>query len=123
MFASCAAELLSALKQSEWNEPRPLTEFFTRFNIPKNQQKLENRLKCNVYYYRANYLVLVLGVLALVFLRHPLGLLSITVGALGGACMHDSFAAAFNERGLRLMRLINPQLASKLRSAGHAGLG
>jgi hypothetical protein len=43
-------------QQVDWNtRPRPVTEFFAKFTPPKTQGKLTSRLKCNVYYYRANY--------------------------------------------------------------------
>ena len=50
------AELLSALREVDWKQrPRSATEFFTRFTPPKSSSRLASRVKCNVYYYRTNY--------------------------------------------------------------------
>ena len=50
------AELLSALREVDWKQrPRSAAEFFTRFTPPKSSSRLASRVKCNVYYYRTNY--------------------------------------------------------------------
>lgn len=80
-------------KQVDWLAPRPIWEFFSKFSIPKNQTKWTSRLKCNVYYYRTNYLgILVLGLLG-VFLRLPWGLLASALGLSALLCFNDPFAA------------------------------
>ena len=39
--------------QVDWTQrPRPIGEFFSCFNLPPSQQKLQARLKCNTFYYR-----------------------------------------------------------------------
>lgn len=32
--------------------PRPWSDFFARFSVPKNTTKAVSRLKCNLFYYR-----------------------------------------------------------------------
>lgn len=42
--------------QVDWKQrPRSAAEFFTRFTPPKSSTRLQSRMKCNVYYYRTNY--------------------------------------------------------------------
>lgn len=80
--------------QVDWLAPRPVWEFFSKFSIPKNQTKWTSRLKCNVYYYRTNYLaVLVLALLA-AFFRQPLSLLASGLSILALLCFNDPFTAA-----------------------------
>lgn len=79
--------------QVDWKTPpRPLSEFFSRFSFPKTQQKLQQRLKCNVYYYRSNYAVIVLVSCIVALLRRPLGLLGILGLGFGLLCLNDTFA-------------------------------
>ncbi|KAJ7283104.1 hypothetical protein O6H91_Y347500 [Diphasiastrum complanatum] len=83
-----AEDLVNALKEVEWSTPpRPLAEFFSKFTVPKTRAKWTSRLKCNLYYYRTNYFILVTLVLV-----------------------------AFSERLVRLARRISPPLAAKLRA-------
>lgn len=79
--------------QVEWFAPRPVWEFFTKFNVPKNQTKWTSRLKCNLYYYRTNYLGLLLLSLAGAFVRAPLGLAASALLLTALLCFNDPFAA------------------------------
>ncbi|KAJ7283103.1 hypothetical protein O6H91_Y347500 [Diphasiastrum complanatum] len=99
-----AEDLVNALKEVEWSTPpRPLAEFFSKFTVPKTRAKWTSRLKCNLYYYRTNYFILVTLVL-------------VSLAGLSVACLNDSFAVAFSERLVRLARRISPPLAAKLRA-------
>jgi len=91
---SCPFLLSHNAAQVDWLAPRPVGEFFSKFSIPKNQTKWTSRLKCNVYYYRTNYLaVLVLALLA-AFFRQPLSLLASGLSILALLCFNDPFTAA-----------------------------
>ena len=83
------------VSQVDWTQPpRPIGEFFSQFSSPQTQQKLQARLKCNVYYYRANYILILLSVLAFTFLRNLSALIAIATCALGLLCLNDTFATS-----------------------------
>lgn len=45
-----AEDLIDALREVDWSSPpRPLSEFFSRFTIPRSSSKWNSRLKCNLY--------------------------------------------------------------------------
>ncbi|CAA2982583.1 PRA1 family protein A1-like isoform X3 [Olea europaea var. sylvestris] len=47
-----AEDLIEALRQVDWSSPpRPLSEFFSRFTVPRTVSKWDSRLKCNLYYF------------------------------------------------------------------------
>lgn len=117
-------ELVDALREVEWFAPRPLWEFFTKFNVPKNQTKWTSRLKCNLYYYRTNYLGLLLLGLAGAFLRQPWGLAASALLLVALLCFNDPFAATINDVAVKLLRKVHPHTAALLRSrcaTGSAG--
>ncbi|CAI0443348.1 unnamed protein product [Linum tenue] len=82
-----ADDLIGALREVDWSSPpRPLNEFFSKFNITRSYPKWSSRLKCNLYYYRTNYFILI--VLTLV---------------------------TFSEKTMRTVRKFSPHLAAKMR--------
>ncbi|KAJ4840984.1 PRA1 protein A2 [Turnera subulata] len=111
-----AEDLIGALREVEWTSPpRPLNEFFSRFSFPRSYPKWSSRLKCNLYYYRTNYFVLIVFVLGIACLLRPLSVVASALSALSIALLNDSFAASFNERVTRTVRKFSPHLAAKLR--------
>lgn len=109
-------DLIDALREVDWSSPpRPLTEFFSRFTVPRSSSKLNSRLKCNFYYYRTNYFIMIIFILAIAFLRKPLAIVASVLTALSIAFLNDSFAVTFNEKVTRTMRQFSPQLAAKMR--------
>jgi len=117
-------ELVDALREVEWSSaPRPLTEFFQRFTVPKNQSKWTSRLKCNVYYYRTNYFATLFLLLTLSFIRSPLNIVPSILFFLSVACLNDSFCIALNDRITRAVRRLYPPLAAKLRNPALGGRG
>lgn len=80
--------------QVDWLAPRPVWEFLTKFSIPKNQSKWTSRLKCNAYYYRTNYLLLLVLALVAAFLRQPLSLLAAALSITGLLSFNDPFAVS-----------------------------
>ncbi|KAJ7529732.1 hypothetical protein O6H91_15G063400 [Diphasiastrum complanatum] len=109
-----AEELVDALKEVEWSmPPRPLAEFFAKFTIPKSRAKWNSRFKCNLYYYRTNYFILVTLILVIGFIRNPLALIAVSLAGLSVACLNDSFAVAVSDRLTRLARRVSPPLAAK----------
>jgi hypothetical protein len=80
--------------QVEWLAPRPLWEFVTQWSIPKNQGKWASRLKCNTYYYRTNYLLLLGASLLAALLRQPLALLAALLGLVALLVFNDPFASS-----------------------------
>ncbi|KAH0930996.1 hypothetical protein HID58_008113 [Brassica napus] len=111
-----AEDLVDALREVDWSSPpRPLSEFFSRFTVPKSFAKWDSRLKCNLYYYRTNYFIMIVFILGLGFLTRPLAILSAFLTAVTVAFLNDSFAGSFSEKATRTIRRFSPQLAAKMR--------
>ncbi|GAB2272554.1 PRA1 protein A1 [Dionaea muscipula] len=111
-----AEDLIDALREVDWSSPpRPLSEFFSRFTIPRSYAKWNSRLKCNLYYYRTNYFILIVFILGLGFLRRPLAIVAALLTALSIAFLNDSFAGTFSEKVTRSVRQFSPHLAAKMR--------
>lgn len=111
-----AEDLLEALREVEWSSPpRPLTEFFSRFTVPRSFSKWNSRLKCNLYYYRTNYFIMIIFILGMGFFRKPLAIFAAGLVALSIAFLNDSFAVTFNEKVTRTVRQFSPHLAAKMR--------
>ncbi|GBF97500.1 hypothetical protein Rsub_10423 [Raphidocelis subcapitata] len=111
-------ELWDALREVELvRRPRPALEFFTGFSIPKNQTKWTSRLKCNVYYYINNYLLLLALALGGFMARRPLGLVGAAVALCALLSLNDPFAAAVNDASVRGLRRVYPTAANALRGS------
>nr|XP_025633503.1 PRA1 family protein A1 isoform X2 [Arachis hypogaea] len=51
-----AEDLVDALREVDWSSPpRPLSEFFSRFTVPRSYAKWNSRLKCNLYYFAGTF--------------------------------------------------------------------
>ncbi|OEL31565.1 PRA1 family protein A2 [Dichanthelium oligosanthes] len=111
-----AEDLVDALREVDWSTPpRPVSEFFSRFTAPRSYSKWTSRLKCNLYYYRTNYFILVMFILGMGFLRKPVAILASVATGLSIAFLNDSFAVTFNEKVTRSVRQFSPHLAAKMR--------
>ncbi|KAI3439530.1 PRA1 family protein [Psidium guajava] len=111
-----AEDLMDALREVDWSlPPRPLPEFFSRFTVPRSHAKWSSRLKCNLYYYRTNYFIMIVVILALGFLRRPLAIVAALLTTLSIAFLNDSFAGTFSEKVARSVRQFSPHLAAKMR--------
>ncbi|XP_039135947.1 PRA1 family protein A1-like [Dioscorea cayenensis subsp. rotundata] len=111
-----AEDLIDALREVDWSSPpRPVSEFFARFTVPRSYSKWNSRLKCNLYYYRTNYFIMIIFILGIAFLRKPLAIVAAVLTGLSIAFLNDSFAVAFNEKVTRMVRQFSPHLAAKLR--------
>ncbi|KMS97508.1 hypothetical protein BVRB_5g126410 [Beta vulgaris subsp. vulgaris] len=111
-----AEDLIDALREVDWSSPpRPFSEFFSRFTLPRSYPKWNSRLKCNLYYYRTNYFVMIIFILGLGFLRRPLAIVAAALTALTIAVLNDSFAGTFNEKVTRTVRQFSPHIAAKMR--------
>lgn len=111
-----AGELVDALREVDWNmRPRPVTEFFAKFTPPKTQGKLTSRLKCNIYYYRANYFVFLVLSFVVAFFRNPYALFATAMACFSFLCTNDSFAQALSEKVTRAVRRTHPPLAAWMR--------
>lgn len=111
-----AEELVDALREVDWKAPRPVSEFFQKFSPPKNYSKWTSRVKCNVYYYRTNYLILFVTSFLLVLLTNPIALAGVFLCTVGALCMNDPFATSVNDALLKVVRRIHPRTALKLRA-------
>lgn len=112
-------ELLHALKEAEWSSPpRPLSEFFAKFAAPTTFSKWSNRLKCNLYVYRANYFIVInlMLILCSAVLRCPTSFMGAIFASFGIACLNDSFAISLSARVMRIARRAYPPLAAKMRA-------
>jgi len=111
-----AEDLVEALREVDWSSPpRPISEFFSRFTFPRSYTKWNSRLKCNLYYYRTNYFIMIIFILGLGFLRRPLAIVAAALTAVTIAFLNDSFAGTFNEKVTRTVRQLSPHLAAKMR--------
>ncbi|KAJ0979562.1 hypothetical protein J5N97_015036 [Dioscorea zingiberensis] len=111
-----ADDLMDALREVDWSSPpRPVSEFFSRFTVPRSYSKWTSRIKCNLYYYRTNYFILIILILGIAFLRRPLAIVSALLTGLSILFLNDSFAVTFNEKVTRTVRQFSPHLAAKLR--------
>ncbi|CAN0878680.1 PRA1 family protein A1 [Linum grandiflorum] len=109
-------DLVDALREVDWSSPpRPLSEFFSRFTVPKSSASWNSRLKCNFYYYRTNYFLMIVLILGIGFLRRPLSVIALLSAALCLALLNDSFAGIFSEKVTRTVRQFSPHLAAKMR--------
>jgi hypothetical protein len=117
-------ELVDALREVDWNtRPRPLTEFFAKFTPPKSQAKLLSRLKCNAYYYRANYFCALVLSFCVAFFRNPWALVACAMTCFSLLLANDSFAQAFSERATRFVRKVHPPAAAWMRrGAANSGV-
>lgn len=107
---------MDALREVEWSSPpRPVSEFFSRFTLPRSFSKWSSRLKCNLYYYRTNYFLMIVFILGIGFLRKPLAVIAALSTGLSIAFLNDSFAVTFNEKVTRTVRQFSPHLAAKMR--------
>lgn len=111
-----ASELASAVAEVEMPTPRPLPEFFAKFAPPPSASKLKSRVKCNVYYYRSNYAVMILLTSLFGFYRNPGALFSFLVTTFSALLCNDPFANAVHTRALTLARKVHPPLAAWMRS-------
>ena len=115
-----AGELVDALREVDWNtRPRPLTEFFAKFT-PKSQTKLLSRVKCNVYYYRANYFCVLVLSFVVAFWRNPYALLACALACFSLLITNDSFAQTFSETTARFARKHYPPAAAWMRRGAGA---
>ncbi|XP_072961680.1 PRA1 family protein A1-like [Typha angustifolia] len=111
-----AEDLMDALREVDWSTPpRPVPEFFSRFTAPRSYSKWNSRLKCNLYYYRTNYFILIMFILGLGFIRKPLAIVAAVLAGISIAFLNDSFAVTFNEKVTRTVRQFSPHLAAKMR--------
>lgn len=110
-------DLLEALREVDWSSsPRPLNEFFSRFTLPRpSSTKWTSRLKCNLYYYRTNYFIMIIFILGFGFLWRPLSIFAAMLTALTIAFLNDSFAVTFSEKVTRTVRRFSPHLAARMR--------
>ncbi|KAL1825581.1 hypothetical protein DCAR_0313754 [Daucus carota subsp. sativus] len=109
-------DLIEALREVDWSSPpRPINEFFSRFTFPRSYAKWASRLKCNLYYYRTNYFIMIVLILGMGFLRRPVAILAALLTALTIALLNDSFAGTFSEKVTRTVRRFSPHLAAKMR--------
>jgi hypothetical protein len=69
-------------------------ECVSRFSIPKSRAKWGARAKCNVYYYRTNYLAVLTLALGLGLARTPLAAAGAAALLLAALSFNDPFAAA-----------------------------
>ncbi|KAK6120327.1 hypothetical protein DH2020_046018 [Rehmannia glutinosa] len=112
-------ELNEAMREVDWSSPpRPLSEFFTKFTFPCSYPKWNRRFKCNLFYYRTNYFIMIVLILVsgMGFLMSQLAIIAALMTALSIAFLNDrffffffcSFAGTFNEKN-------SPHLAAKMR--------
>ena len=104
----------------EWRaKPRPVSEFLRLssggFSAPGSRKNLSARVKCNAYYYRTNYALVLLAALALAAWRNPLGCAAVACALASALLLNDTFAVAFSHALMKAVRRAAPPLAAKIR--------
>ncbi|RRT42405.1 hypothetical protein BHE74_00020409 [Ensete ventricosum] len=95
-------DLIDALREVDWSSPpRPVSEFFSRFTLPRSYSKWNSRLKCNLY--RTNYFLLIIFVLGM------------KASDAVNCDIVYFILFCFNEKVTRTVRQFSPHLAAKLR--------
>ncbi|XP_021687718.2 PRA1 family protein A2 isoform X2 [Hevea brasiliensis] len=69
--------------------PRSVSEFFSKFTFPRSYPKWKSRLKCNLYYHRTNYFILIVLVPGVACLTRPTAILAAALTALSIAFLND----------------------------------
>ena len=93
----------------EWQtRPRPLAEFFRSFQAPGSKDKWAARVKCNIYYYRANYAVLIVLCFAVSFYRNPYAIAALLVSLFSVLLTNDTFASSFSDKVLASSAVSQP---------------
>ncbi|CAL9153051.1 unnamed protein product [Musa hybrid cultivar] len=91
--------------------PAPHSEFFSRFTFPRSYAKWSSPIKCNLYYYRTNYFILITFILrkkttktivSAIFLILYSAMLQILM------CDLHSFAVTFDEKMKRTVKRFSP---------------
>ena len=81
----------------------------------KTRGKLTSRLKCNIYYYRANYFCFLIFSFVVAFFRNPWALFATAMACFSLLCTNDSFANSLSERVTRGVRRYYPPAAAWMR--------
>ena len=90
--------------QVDWSQaPKSPAEFLGKFSLPENRKKTEARLKCNVYYYRANYLLILAATITVSFVRRPSAFVALFLMLVGSLCINNTFAQSTRWARLYLM--------------------
>ncbi|KAG8085807.1 hypothetical protein GUJ93_ZPchr0010g8986 [Zizania palustris] len=95
--AVTAEDLVDALREVDWSAPpRPVPEFFSRFTAPRSYSKWTSRLKCNLYYYRTNYFILIMFILGVGFIWKPIAILAAFMTGISIAFLNDRYRGMNN---------------------------
>jgi hypothetical protein len=81
MLVSEMQEFTEKLNKYGLKSPRPWQEFGSGFKTPKNKQDFEERVQTNFMLYRANYIVLLAGVMSWSVIISPLNMAVLLVCA------------------------------------------
>ena len=103
--------------EKEWYKElrNPVDMLVHKYSLPQTRKAWITRLKCNLFHFRINYLLLLLLTSALVLLLRPLSLLYLSLAFVGLLVQNDQFATMTHHRLLKVARLINASYAVKLR--------
>lgn len=82
MLISEMNEVTEKLNKLGLKSPRPWREFASAFKKPKNKQEIEERLQSNFMLYRANYILVLAGIMSWSIIISPftMGVLLICAG-------------------------------------------
>lgn len=92
-------QVCSALREADWRQrPQPVFEFLqpNRFSLPKTRTKWSARAKNNVFYYRANYALILSVLLIAVSIRQPQAAAAVALATFAAATLHDPFIRALS---------------------------
>ncbi|KAK9868558.1 hypothetical protein WJX84_009702 [Apatococcus fuscideae] len=108
-------EVVASLQEVQWNHlPPGPGDCFRSFSLPTSLRGLSPRLKCNLYYYRSTYALILCCALLIWLRRSPPGLAAALLGFLGSLCLNNTFCSTLNGKIVKLIRMASPQLARRM---------
>ena len=86
-----------------------------------NRRKWDARTKCNIYYYRSNYVLVALVSLLAILATRPWSVLPLAWCVMMALATNDTFARSLATQSSKIMRQISPEMAVRMRARGMGG--
>lgn len=91
------------------------------WSVPVNRRKWDARTKCNIYYYRSNYVLVALVSLLAILATRPWSVLPLAWCVMMALATNDTFARSLATQSSKIMRQISPEMAVRMRARGMGG--
>lgn len=119
------SELFTALREGSLAPPRSVADFLApnKLSLPKTQRKWQSRVKCNIWYFRGNYLILLFCSILVGLAWRRAGLWAVMILSCAAMLANDSVARGLNTRLTMAIRSGTPQLARMLQASAQGSFG